>query len=130
MKSTKHGAYGGEKCVSKFKDKVKVWLMIIVKDKLVSFLLTAVYEHQLTMVDVSLGEVQDRSGGGTLQGKVSITGRSDNKLQALRGRVVVSSTEVIAGDFCDRVDPNLQGQKSHFIIISAIFLSLFFWASS
>lgn len=73
--------------------------------------LTAVYEHQLTAVDVSLGEVQDRSGGGALQGKVSVTGGRDDKLQALGGRVAVGSTEVIAGDFGDGVHPYLTGQK-------------------
>lgn len=69
--------------------------------------LTAVYKHQLMAVDVSLGKVQDWSRGGALQGKVSITGGSDDKLQALRVRVTVRSTEVIAGDFSDGVHPYL-----------------------
>lgn len=65
------------------------------------------HEHQLPAVDVSLGEVQNRSGGGALQGKVSVCGRSDDELQVLRGGVAVSGTEVIAGDFSDRVHPYL-----------------------
>lgn len=78
---------------------------------IISSALTAVYEHQLMAVDVSLGEVQDRPGGGALQGKVSVTGGSDDKLQALGVRVKVGGTEVIAGDFGDGVHPHLWGQK-------------------
>lgn len=58
---------------------------------------------------MSLGEVQDRSGGGALQSKVSVTWGSDDKLQALRGRVEVAGTEVIAGDFGNGVHPYLLG---------------------
>lgn len=51
---------------------------------MISSVLTAVYKQKLMTVDVSLGEVQDRPGGGALQGKVSVTGGSDDKLKALR----------------------------------------------
>lgn len=30
--------------------------------------LTTMYKHQLAMIDMLLGEVQNRPGGGTLQG--------------------------------------------------------------
>lgn len=83
------------------------------------------YEHQLTALDLSLGEVQDWSGGGALQGKVSITGGHDDELQALGGGVAVGSAEVITGDFGHRVHPHLTGQKSNFVFKSAGFYFIF-----
>lgn len=45
---------------------------------------TAVDEHQLPALYVSLGKVQDVSGGGALQSQVTVARWCDNILQALR----------------------------------------------
>ena len=47
-------------------------------------MLTTVHKHQLSSLYVILGEVQDVSGGGTLQDQVAIARWCDNKLQAVR----------------------------------------------
>jgi len=64
-------------------------------------LLTTVHEHQLSSLYVILGEVQDLSGGGPLQGQVSVAWWCDDELQSLRLRSVrILCTQIVCGDFC------------------------------
>ena len=65
-------------------------------------------KHKLAGQDVCLCEVQDRPGGGTLEGQVSIGGRGHDELQLLWRGVFVLSVEVLYCNLCDGPNPHLR----------------------
>ena len=54
--------------------------------------LTTMHKNQLSALYVMLGEIQDVSGRGALQGQVAVTGRCDDELQPFRWSVRVLCT--------------------------------------
>lgn len=69
------------------------------------------YKHQLAVIDVLLGEVQNRSGGGALQGHVSITWWCDDEFQTLWRRIWILSSKVFSGYLCHRAFPHLVNES-------------------
>lgn len=66
------------------------------------------HKYQLSSLYVVLGEVQDVSGGGALQGQVAVAGWRDDELQPVGRSVRVLCTKIIYGDFCHWTHPHLR----------------------
>lgn len=69
--------------------------------------LTFVNKQQLSLVDVSLGEVEHRLGGGALQGQVSVAGWHHREVELLWGGVQVLGLQVVRPDLGHRRHPDL-----------------------
>lgn len=69
--------------------------------------LTTVHEQKLSLVNVSLSEVHDRSSGSALQSQVTITGLSGEVMELLWSRIVILCTQIFRSDFGHRADPDL-----------------------
>lgn len=65
------------------------------------------HKYQLTLVYVSLREVEDWFVGRALQSQVAHAWWGHYVLQTFRGRILVLGFQLVGGNLCDGVNPHL-----------------------